>query len=351
MYTYRLAFLGFGSVGQALARLLLRKRQELRQREGLNFVVTGIATGRHGAAIAPEGLDMEVALRLAAEEGDLRSLSVAPPPSDGVAFVRQVPADVLFENTPVNYASGEPAITHLRIALERGMHAITANKGPVVHAYRQLTALAEKVGRRFFFESTVMDGAPIFSLFREALPAARLRAFRGILNSTTNLILTRMEEQNETLEQAVAYAQSIGIAETDPSGDVDGWDAAIKVAALVTVLMGVPLKPQQVARKGIREITPEMVAAAKAQGKRWKLVCSARREGDEVVAQVKPEQVGPDSPLYGVRGTSSLITFQTDVLGDLSVLEEHPGPHTTAYGLLADLLNAVRKGREKGAPG
>ncbi len=342
MPTIRLALLGFGSVGQALARLLLRKREELRQRYDLDFVVTGIATGSHGSAIAPKGLDVDAALRLAQQGGDFSTLSTVTPPTDGVAFAEQVPADVLFENTPVNYETGEPAITHLRIALERGMHAITANKGPVVHAYSELTALAQKVGRRFYFESAVMDGAPIFSLFREALPAAQLRAFRGILNSTTNLILTRMEEQGETLDQAVAYAQSIGIAETDPSGDVDGWDAAVKVAALVTVLMGIPLKPQQVAREGIRGITPEKVAAAQAQGKRWKLVCSARREGDRVEARVRPELVGPESPLYGVRGTSSIVTFHTDVLGDLSIVEEDPGPHTTAYGLLADFLNAVR---------
>jgi len=342
MPTVRLALLGFGSVGQALARLLLRKRDELRQRYNLDFVVTGIATGRHGAAIAPEGLDLEEALRLAEGGGRFDALSAVAPPADGIAFVQQVPADVLFENTPVNYETGEPAVTHLRLALERGMHAITANKGPVVHAYSELTALAQQVGRRFYFESAVMDGAPIFSLFRETLPAAQLRAFRGILNSTTNLILTRMEERGETLDQAVAYAQSIGIAETDPSGDVDGWDAAVKVAALVTVLMGVPLKPQQVEREGIRGITTAMVAEARAQGRRWKLVCSARREGDGVVARVRPELVGPESPLFGVRGTSSIVTFQTDVLGDLSIVEEDPGPHTTAYGLLADFLNAVR---------
>ncbi len=339
----RLALLGFGSVGQALARLLLRKREELRQRYNLDFVVTGIATRHHGAALDPQGLDLEKALRLAEAGERLDVLSKVTPPEDGIAFVQQVAAEVLFENTPVNYDTGEPAVTHLRIALERGMHAITANKGPVVHAYRDLTALAERVGRRFYFESAVMDGAPIFSLFREALPAAQLRAFRGILNSTTNLILTRMEEEGETLEQAVAYAQAIGIAETDPSGDVDGWDAAIKVAALVTVLMDIPLKPQQVAREGIRGITAEMVAQAKAQGKRWKLVCSARGENDTVTAQVRPELVGPESPLYGVRGTSSIVTFQTDVLGDLSIVEENPGPHTTAYGLLADFLNAVHR--------
>lgn len=342
MPIYRLALVGFGHVGRALARLLLEKRPELQQRYGLDFLVTGIVTGRHGGAITPQGLDLEAALRRVEAGERLDALSTAPPPHDGVDFVQRVPADVLFENTPVNYETGEPAVTHLRIALQRGMHAITANKGPVVHAYEELTALARQVGRRFFFESAVMDGAPIFSLFRAALPAANLRAFRGILNSTTNLILTRMEQHGETLEQAIAYAQSIGIAETDPSGDVDGWDAAIKVAALVTVLMGVPLKPQQVAREGIRGISPQMVAEAKLRGERWKLVCSARREGDSVVAQVRPERVGPESPLYGVMGTSSIITFQTDVLGDLSIVEEDPGPHTTAYGLLADFLNAVR---------
>jgi homoserine dehydrogenase len=229
----------------------------------------------------------------------------------------------------------------LQTALEEGMHALTANKGPVVHAYAELQALAERQGRSFFFESTVMDGAPLFSLFRGALPAARLESFQGVLNSTTNLILTRMET-GESFEQAVAHAQAVGIAETDPSGDVDGWDAAIKVAALVTVLMGVRLKPDQVARQGIGALTLDDIEAARAQGRRWKLVCSASREGAGVRARVAPELVGPDSPLFNVSGTSSIAQFETDVLGRLSLIEEDPGPHTTAYGLLADFLNAVR---------
>ncbi len=339
MSHYRLAFLGFGNVGRALARLLLRKQAEI----GLTFTVTGIATGRHGAAIDPAGLDLDRALALVESGGSLDELHrLSTPVTDGVDFVRRSGADVLFENTPVNYETGQPAVDHLRTALELGMHAITANKGPVVHAYRELTDLAARQGRCFFFESAVMDGAPIFSLFRAALPAARLRAFRGILNSTTNLILSRMEE-GETFDQAVAYAQSIGIAETDPSGDVDGWDAAIKVAALVTVLMGVPLKPQDVAREGIRSITQEDVAQAKAEGMRWKLVCEARRAEDgSVQASVRPQRVASDSPLFNVMGTSSIVQFETDVLGPLSVIEEDPGPDTTAYGLLADFLNAVR---------
>ncbi len=270
---YRLALLGFGNVGRAFARLLLRKKAELESDYGINFIVTGIATGRHGIAIDPDGLDLEKALQLVESDRSLSLITQYPIPNS-LAFVHSVPADVLFENSPVNHENGEPAVTHLRAALERGMHAVTANKGPVVHAYRELTGLAAKMKRKFYFESTVMDGAPIFSLFRAALPAVQLTSFRGILNSTTNLILGHMEN-GESFDDAVQYCQQIGLAETDPSGDVDGWDAAIKIAALVTVLMRLPLKPQQVDRCGIRGITPGMIAAAKADGKRWKLVCSA----------------------------------------------------------------------------
>jgi len=342
MPVYRVALLGFGNVGRALAQLLLRKTDELRSRYGLEVVVTGIATGRHGMALNPRGIDLTQALELAQQGRDLRALSTEPPPTDSLDFVRRVAADVLFENTPVNYETGEPAISHLRLALERGMHAITANKGPVVHAFHELRHLARCQNRRFLFESAVMDGAPVFALYEATLPAAQVRAFRGILNSTTNLILTRMEEHGETLEQAVAYAQRIGIAETDPSGDIDGWDAAIKVAALVTVFMDQPCKPQQVQRTGIRHLTLDDIRAAAAQGKRWKLVCSARRTADgRIEARVEPQLVGPESPLYGVMGTSSIVEMETDVLGRLALREDDPTPHTTAYGLLADFLRAV----------
>jgi homoserine dehydrogenase len=337
---YKLALVGFGNVGQALARLLLRKAPELRDKYDLNFSITGIATGRHGSATDPHGLDLQRVLEIASQHGDISSLSAQDAPEDTLGFIRACEADVLFENSPVNYETGQPAVDHLRTALACGMHAITANKGPVVHAYRSLSQMAAKKGRKFFFESTVMDGAPIFSLFRGALPGARLLAYRGILNSTTNLILNRME-QGETFEAAVAYAQSIGIAETDPSGDIDGWDAAVKVAALTTVLMDIPLKPTQVIREGIRGITAEKIDQARLSGKRWKLVCSAHRVDKGVEAQVAPQMVERNSALYGVDGTTSIVEFETDVLGKLSVIEADPGPHTTAYGLLADFLNAV----------
>ena len=337
---YNLALLGFGNVGRALARLLRRKEAELRSRYDITFSVTGIATGRHEAAINPAGLDYIRAVELV-EAGEslavISKISIQKSPD----FLRVCAADVMFENTPLNHMTGQPAIEHLHLALELGMHAITANKGPVVHAYRELTEFAKTRHKKFLFESTVMDGAPIFSLFRSSLPAAQLLGFRGILNSTTNLILGRMES-DESFDDAVKYAQSVGLAETDPAADVDGWDAAIKVAALVSVLMEIPFTPQQVDRTGIRGITREMIADAQAQGKRWKLICSAERAGAAATGRVAPEMVSPDSMFYQVNGATSIVAFKTDVLGDLSITEKDPTPDCTAYGLLADFVNAVR---------
>jgi homoserine dehydrogenase len=341
---HRIVLIGFGNVGKALARLLLKKRDVLSRDYRLTFQVNGILTGRHGGCIDPAGLDLARALDILERGGSLDALqpSGAPPaPADALAFIRACPADVLFENTPVNHHTGQPAIDYLRAGLEAGMHAITANKGPVVHGYELLIRLAEKQGNRFLFESAVMDGAPIFSLFRGPLPATELRGFQGILNSCTNLLLERME-QGCSFEEALAYAQSIGITETDPSADIDGWDAAIKVAALATVVMGEPLKPQQVQREGIRAITPVMLQEAQAAGQRWKLVCSAHRENGKLVGRVGPQRVSVGSPLYSISGTSSYVQFELDTLPGLGIVESDPGPETTAYGLLADWINAAR---------
>lgn len=340
MSHYKLAFLGFGNVGQALAKLLLEKQTDIEQKTGRTFTVTGIATGSRGIAINPGGIDLAQAFALL-EAGQPISPISSLPVTDSFDFVQNCGADVLFETIPVNYDTGQPAVDLVRTALSLGMHVITANKGPVVHAYRELTDLAASKDVKFYFESAVMDGAPVFALFRETLPAANILAFKGVLNSTTNLILSRMEH-GESYPEAVAYAQSIGIAETDPSGDVDGWDAAIKVCALATVLMGVPTKPQDVDRTGIRSITVEEIELAKARGKRWKLVCEARWDGAQLKTTVAPQMVGVDSPLYGVEGTTSIVQIESDVLGKLSLIEEDPGPHTTAYGLLADFLNAAK---------
>jgi homoserine dehydrogenase len=342
---YKLAFVGFGNVACALARLLIRKQALLEKEYGITFSVTGIATGKHGFAVAAAGLDLQKALALVESGGSIASISDSKV-QDSLDVIRQSQAEVMFENSPVNHATGQPAIDHVRAALEAGMHAITANKGTVVHGYRELTALAKSKGRKFYFESTVLGGSPVFSVFREAMPVAELLSFRGVLNSTTNIILTRME-RGETFDQAVKYCQSIGVAETDPSADVDGWDAAIKVAALVTVLMNVPCLPQQVDRQGIRDITAEKITRAEAEGKRYKLVCSAERQGDNVFVRVAPELVSVSDPLYGMEDSTTGVAFRTDVLGDYSIIESEregmvAGPEPTAYGLFADFVNAVK---------
>jgi homoserine dehydrogenase len=342
---YKLVFVGFGNVARALARLLVRKQPALEKNYGITFSVTGIATGNHGYAVNPKGLDIQKALTLVEGGGSIASISTLPV-KDSMDVIRQSQGDVMFENSPVNHTTGQPAIDHIRAALEAGMHAFTANKGTVVHGYRELTALAGSKGRKFYFESTVLGGSPVFSVFRESMPAADLLSFRGVLNSTTNIILTRMEK-GETFDQAVKYCQSIGVAETDPSADVDGWDAAIKVAALATVLMDIPCLPQQVERKGIREITPQMITKAKGEGKRYKLVCSAERKGNKVTARVMPELVPVSDPLYGMEDSTTGVAFRTDVLGDYSIIESEregmvAGPEPTAYGLFADFVNAVK---------
>jgi homoserine dehydrogenase len=339
MKTYKLVLLGFGNVGQALARLFLEKRSELQSRYLIRFMVTAVATGTHGRALNEGGLDLNKALEIMQTGGSLDELSPSPAPIDNLELIRASGADVLFENTPVSYKDGQPAVSHIETALESGMHAITANKGAVVHAYHRLTSQAAKHGLQFFFESTVMDGAPIFSAFRQ-MPGVGLSAIWGVLNSTTNLILSRMEA-GDSFEEAVRHAQQIGIAETDPSGDIDGWDAAVKLSAMITVLMDHPFTPDQVDRTGIGNITPKMIAEAKAEDKRYKLVAHAWKQGEEVKARVSPELFGPDSPLYNISGSTAIVQIQSDVLGKLSFIEEDLGTRTTAYGLLSDFVNAV----------
>jgi homoserine dehydrogenase len=249
-------------------------------------------------------------------------------------------ADVLFEATSLNVKDGQPAVDHIRAALEHGAHAITANKGPIVHAYRELRDLAAARGKRFLFESTVMDGVPIFSLF-DQLPAIHLKGFHGILNSTTNVILGEMEN-GLSFDEALQKAQEIGVAETDATHDIEGWDAAVKTAALITVLMDVPVKLEEIEREGIRDVTPQAARNARRDGWPFKLVCRAERSGSGVKARVAPEKVLSSSPMGRISGTSSYVYFETDIFPGLAITEENPGLYATAYGMFADLVRALR---------
>lgn len=269
----------------------------------------------------------------------LDQLSVAGRHSNVRDWLAAAQADVLFEATSLNVETGQPAVDYIRAALEHGADAITANKGPIVHAYRELRDLAASKVKRFLFESTVMDGVPIFSLFDE-LPVVHLQGFHGILNSTTNVILSQME-QGLTFDDALKKAQELGIAETDATHDIDGWDAAVKTAALITVLMDIPIRLDEIHREGIRDLTPQAVRTAKRDGWAFKLVCRARRTESGVEASVVPEKVLSTQPMAKISGTSSYVYFETDIFPGLAITEENPGLYATAYGLLADFIRAV----------
>lgn len=269
----------------------------------------------------------------------VREVLAASKSSNVNDWLQAAQADILFEATSLNVESGQPAIAHIRAALDYGAHAITANKGPIVYAYRELRDLAAKKDKRFLFESTVMDGVPIFSLF-EQLPATRLQSFYGILNSTTNVILSEMET-GLSFDAALKKAQELGIAETDAAHDIEGWDAAVKTAALITVLMEVPIRLDQIEREGIGDLTPQALRNARRDGWPFKLVCRAQRSAYGVRASVKPEKVLSTQPMARISGASSYVYFETDIFPGLAITEENPGLYATAYGLLADFVRAV----------
>jgi homoserine dehydrogenase len=335
MTTYNLCLLGFGNVGRALARLLVAKSVEMRVEFGVEWRITGVASRRLGWAVAPTGFD--VARLLAGEVAS----EVVPAPKDVSEWLAAARADVMFETTSLEPRTGEPAISYVRAALEAGAHVVTANKGTVAHAYRELSELARARGRRFMFEATVADCLPVFSTFRETLPAARLLEFCAILNSTTTIILEEIE-RGRTFDEGVERAQLMGIAETDPTYDVEGWDAAVKTCALANVLMREPLRLEEIEREGIRRLDALKVRAAREEGRPFRLVSRAWREGDKLRASVRPEQIEAGDEFSTLGGSSLAITFALDVLPGLTLIARSPNLESTAYGLLADFINVAR---------
>ena len=335
MKRYRLCFLGFGNVGRALARLLVSKANELRENYGIEWEIAGVATRRMGWRASENAIDVSRLLagndETAAVQNIDEWLAIAKP-------------DVVFETTSLNPETGQPAIDYLKKSLQFGAHAITANKAPIVYAYDELNAIAVAHGKRLMFESTVLDSAPVFSLFRETLPAVKIRGFSGVFNSTTNVILETMEE-GRSFAEGVKTAQELGVAETDPSNDVEGWDAIMKVCAIARVILRVPLLPTDVRREGIRGLDSATLQAARAEGKPFKLLSKATVNADgSVTAFVRPEQIALNDPLGGVRGTSLAIHFELDTIPGLTIISHRPNLQSTAYGLLADFVNTDRRG-------
>lgn len=318
----RVALIGYGRVGRAFARLLESKRA------AYPFRIVGIHTARHGTAIDERGLPVEP--------------EFGPPSPSVEEFLDRTRAEVMIEITPLEPATGEPAISHIRAAFARGMHVITANKGPVAHAYAALRREAAAAGVQFRFESTVMDGAPIFNLARYTLPAIQIQGFAGLLNSTTTVVLEAME-QGLSLDEGVERARQLGITEADAAHDLEGWDAAAKTAVLANVLMEAGVTPLQVWREGIQHWTPERLREAGAQGQVVRLVSRAKRTAGGIHLQVRPEVLPRADPLAMVTGTSNLLLLETDLMGTIGILSLSPGVEQTAYGLFSDLVAVARE--------
>lgn len=336
----RLALIGLGNVGRRFVELLPGNYARPLRQAGVRIRITGVATACHGTAIDPRGLAPARALRLAAA-ARLSELHRGRPVHDTRAFVAAVPADVLLELTPLDPRGGRIAIDHVRWALARGLHVVTANKGPVAFALRPLRALAARRRRLFLHEGAVMDGAPVFNLVSRCLPGVRVRAFRGTLNSTTNLVLSAMEE-GATASAALKQAQALGIAEADARHDLDGWDAAVKGCALANALMGADLRPAGVRRKGIGGLTALDARRALRAGTRLRLVVRGERMAGRVRVRVAPERLPLGDPLCG-SGPDAALVLETDLMGEVGVFERGATVDQTAYALLSDLLQVARE--------
>ena len=317
----RVALIGYGNVARALARLL--RQQQAR----FPFRITGIHTARHGTVVLARGVAPEPVFGPAAASID--------------AFLDAAQADVAVELTTLNPATGEPAISHIRAAFARRMHVVTANKGPIAHAYAELRDMAARQGVAFRFESTVMDGAPVFNLARCNLPGITVLGFTGALNSTSKLVIETME-RGGSFEDGLALARSLGVTEADASFDVEGWDSAAKAAALANVLMDARTTPQAVSTRGITRLTPERIAELARAGKTVRLISRARRGAGGITLRVRAEVLDKSNVLACVAGTSNVLLLLTDLMGTIGTVSISPGVEQTAYGVFADLVDVVR---------
>jgi homoserine dehydrogenase len=337
----RLLLLGFGTVGQGLAELILKKREALKNEYGLKLKVVGIADMLKGSIAKKGGIDLQAALDAAKSGRPLTELGGAFK-GDAVAMVKKVEADMLVEMTYTDIKTGEPATSHIRAALKRGMDVTTTNKGPLALFYHELAKVAKKHKATLYYEGTVMSGTPVLNLVRETLAGCEISEIKGILNGTTNYILTCMEDGMD-YDVALKQAQEKGYAEAVPDADVLGWDALAKVTILANTVFGADNKPSDFSCKGITEITSDAIKDAKSRGKRFKLIGKVWREGDKVSGSVGPEEVDMSHPLAGVMGATNALTITTDALADVTIVGPGAGRTETGYSTLVDIIAAGGK--------
>ncbi|NIQ08074.1 MAG: homoserine dehydrogenase [Candidatus Korarchaeota archaeon] len=349
---YKLCIVGFGTVGGGFAEQLANKKETLQQRYGLKFEVIAIADKHLGSIYDAKGIKLPKAIELA-KQWELNILEDeydAPEKGwNSVKTIKKAEADIVVEATWTDLVTGEPGLTHIKTALKQGKHVITSNKGPCAVAYDEVKRLAEKNEAYLRFEGTVLAGTPALSFIRENLAGCEIKRIKGIVNGTTNYILTKMEREEWSFDKALKKAQELGYAEEDPSTDIDGWDAAGKASILSKVVFGGDISPQEVNRTGIRDIDKEDIKETKEEGKRIKLIANVDKEGGKVKASVKPEEISKKQLLAQVMGTTNALLIRTDHLGQVIVSGPGAGKGETGQALLNDLLTIHRystKGRD-----
>ncbi len=341
MKSLRLSLAGFGVVGKGFVELLNRKQDYLRQAFEIDARLVGVGNARHGFIYREDGLDIPTVLELGANNRPLTDYERARHWDTILEGLQETGANLLVEATSTNLRDAEPSLSHIITALRMGAHVVSANKGPGALAGLDLLALARQQGVQLRMESSVMAGTPVISTVLEGMAGASIQSVRGILNGTTNYILSAMAEGREYAE-VLAEAQAQGYAETDPTADVEGHDALAKTLILAALLFHQQLKPEQVAVRGITAISLNEIQQAASEGKRIKLIASLSRAGDQLEASVGPQALSLDDPLARVNGVTNALSVQSDTLRDVTIIGPGAGSVETAQGLLADIIACAR---------
>ena len=342
---FDIAFIGFGNVGRGLAELLLEKKDELRINHGIEFRVVAISDIMAGSIMDDRGIDLREALRLGDSKTNLETMVAQKKGLSALDTIKNSSANTVVEVTWTNITDGEPGYNHMKTALSSGKHVVTTNKGPIALYYPELKKLAESKNVKLKFKGTVLSGTPAQNLFDGALACCSVSSIRGIVNGTTNFILTQMESGCEYAD-ALKEAQRLGYAEANPAMDVEGGDAAAKITILANVLLGGKLKPDMVERKGIASVTREEILRAKERGERIKLLARATKKGGAVHAEVSRVPVPVSDPLANITGVTNAITFDTDCLGSVTVVGPGAGRRATGYALLTDLISIANSNKQ-----
>ncbi|MEN8222368.1 MAG: homoserine dehydrogenase [Acidobacteriota bacterium] len=335
---HKLAFLGFGTVGQGVCEILKNKRVYLKEKYNFEFDVVAVSDFHFGNVYNPDGLDLDDLLLNGAQK---KPFTKNTKDWDNLTMIKESNATSILELTYTDLETGGPAMDHCRTALRSGKNVVTSNKGPAALAYPEMKKIADENGASFLIEGTVCAGTPVINLANGPLAGCNISKIRGILNGTTNYMLSEMEK-GMAYDEVLKIAQEKGYAEADPTGDVEGHDARGKVTILANIVMGGSLKVSDVSCKGITGITSDDIKNAGENNKRWKLIGSVENRDGKISGSVSPEMIDLSHPLAGVMGATNALTFTTDLLGDVTIVGPGAGKIETGFSIVTDLLEINR---------